>query len=84
MNSDARAIAIGAVVFAVGSVATLVIPLPFDWLLFAPAVLSGAVAAFFVHSKRIYPFVLLGCTNAMLVGLLSLSLTPFGMTDFPG
>jgi hypothetical protein len=83
VNSRAKAIAIGCAVFLVTSVVTLAVPLP-GWLLYGPAVVAGAAAAVLFRTENIYPFLLLGCANALMSGFISLVLTPFGMTDFPG
>ena len=49
-----------------------------------PAFFAGAVTSLMAREERIYPLLILGCTNAAVAGLLSLAMTPFRMTDFPG
>jgi hypothetical protein len=80
----ARPIVIGVCVFAIGSIAVLVLPFPFGWLAYAPAFLAGAVTSFFARDERICPLLILGCANAAVTGVLNLAVTPFGLTDFPG
>ena len=84
MKPDAKAVAIGSLVFAIGSVAVAFLPMPFDWLIFSPGFFAGAVTAYLARDKRIYPLLVLACVAAALSGVLSLVLTPFHMTDFPG
>ena len=84
MKPDAKAITIGSLVFAIGLVAVTFLPMPFEWLIFSPAFFAGAVTAYLLRDKRIYPLLVLACVAAALSGALSLVLTPFHMTDFPG
>jgi hypothetical protein len=87
---EAKPIALGASVFAVGSIAVGLLPLPFDWLIYTPALFAGAVTGFAARDKRVHPLLVLGCVNAVIAGFLSLAMTPLrvamtpiGMSEFP-